>query len=158
MKGAQSPKDTRRKMKSEIQNKLHELALKRSTPFCYSCYKPAPTGCCKTCGSDDLMRLVDSVGCEYGTDWIIKHILQEELTAIDADEVFKESIRQCYPEETTVGWMKFDTCELMKSQDPISWRIARDEYIDSLEQDEEIVSFDGGSTYYWAYDFDELLQ
>ncbi len=145
-------------MKSEIQNKLHELALKRSTPFCYSCYKAAPTGCCKTCGSDDLMRLVDGVGCEYGTDWIIKYILQKELTAIDTDEVFEESIRQCYPEETTVGWMKFDTCELIKSQDPISWRIARDEYNDSLEQDEEIVSFDNGSTYYWANELEALLE
>lgn len=145
-------------MKSEIQNKLNELALKRSTPFCYSCYKAAPSGCCKTCGSDDLMRLVDGVGCEYGTDWIIKHILQEELTAIDTDEVFEESICQCYPEETTVGWMKFNTCELMKSQDPISWRIARDEYIDSLEQDEEIISFDGGENYYWMHGLENFLE
>ena len=85
-------------MKSEIENKLHQLALKRSMPFCYSCYKVAPSGCCKTCGSDDLMRLVDGVGCEYGTDWIINHILENELEAIDLEESFEQMIRECYPE------------------------------------------------------------
>lgn len=44
------------------------------------------------------------------------------------------------------------------SQDPISWEMACDEYIDSLEQDEEIISFDNGSTYYWAHDFFRLLR
>lgn len=102
-------------------------------------------------------KQLDGVGVEWGTCWVIKYILQEELTAINTDEIFEESIRQCYPEETTVGWMKFDTVDLMKSQDPISWRIARDEYIDSLEQDEEIVSFDGGQTYYWIHNFEDLL-
>ncbi|MFN9069079.1 MAG: hypothetical protein ACK5V3_17785, partial [Bdellovibrionales bacterium] len=97
-------------------------------------------------------------GVEWGTSWVIKHILEDELTAVDADEVFEESMRQCYPEETTVGWMSFDTVDLMKSQDPISWRIVRDEYIDSLEQDEEIVSFDNGSAYYWAHDLESLLE
>lgn len=144
-------------MNLEINQKLEQLAMKKSIPFCYSCYKEAPTGRC-TCGSDDLMRLLPEVGCEYGTDWIIKHILQEELTAIDTDEVFEESIRQCYPEETAVGWMKFDTVELMKTQDPTSWRIARDEYIDSLEQDEEIISFDGGENYYWMHDLESLIE
>ncbi len=145
-------------MKSEIQNKLNELALKRSTPFCYSCYKPAPTGVCPTCHSDDLMRHLPGVGVEWGTSWVIQHILEEELTAVNTAELFEESVRQCYPEETNVGWMKFDTVELMKSQDPISWRIARDEYNDSLEQDEEIVSFDNGSTYYWANELEALLE
>ncbi len=46
----------------------------------------------------------------------------------------------------------------MKSQNPISWRIARDEYIDSLEQDEEIVSFDGGDNYYWMHELESLIE
>jgi hypothetical protein len=46
----------------------------------------------------------------------------------------------------------------MKSQDPISWRIARDEYIDELTSDEQIVSFDNGATYYWAHDLESLHQ
>jgi hypothetical protein len=143
-------------MKSEVQEKLHQLALKRSTPFCYSCYKSAPSGRCMTCSSDDLMRLVDGVGCEYGTYWIVQHILVEELTSID--DIFEESIRQSYPEVTTVGWMKFDTVDLMKSQDPMAWKIARDEYIEGLDSDKQIISFDNGSTYYWASDLESLCE
>ncbi len=36
------------------------------------------------------MRHLDSAGVEWGTDWVIKHILQEELTSIDIDEAFEE--------------------------------------------------------------------
>lgn len=83
--------------------------------------------------------------------------MQEELTSINTEETFEEMIRSCYSEETTVGWMKFETVELMKSQDPIAWRIARDEYIDSLVEDEQIMTFDNGENYYWVYDLESLV-
>jgi len=145
-------------MKTEIQQKLEQLAINSTTPFCYSCYIKAPNGVCPECHSDDLMRHLDCVGVEWGTSWVIQHILENELTPVNADEIFEESIRQCYPEETTVGWMTFDTVELMKSQDPISWKIARDEYIDELASDDQIISFDNCSTYYWARDLENLLE
>lgn len=135
-------------MNNEIFEQLNELAFKRSIPFCYSCYKEAPTGCCEVCGSDDLMRLVPGVGCEYGTDWVIKHILETELTAVDLEEEFEESIRQCYPEETQVGWMTFDTVKLMKENDPVGWRCALADYESQEESEGNIVSLDGGSTFY----------
>lgn len=145
-------------MKSEIQQKLEQLAHERTTPFCYGCYIKAPKGVCPQCHSDDLMRHLDGVGVEWGNDWVIKHILQEELTSVDTDEAFEESVRQCYPEEVVVGWITVDTVEVLKSQDPTSWRIARDEYIDSLEQDEELISFDAGANYYWKHDLENLLE
>jgi hypothetical protein len=135
-------------MKTEIQNKLNQLALKKSIPFCYGCYKEAPTGRCECCGSDDLMRLLPSVGCEYGTEWIIQHILETELTPVDIEVAFEESARECYPEETKVGWMTFDTVTLMKSQDPISWKIASAEWENIEEENGNILSFDNGTTYY----------
>lgn len=144
-------------MKTEIQEKLEQLAFDRTTPFCYGCYVKAPEAVCPHCHSDDFMRHLEGVCVEWGTDWVIKHILQDELTAIDTDKAFEDSIRGCYPEETIVGWLKLDTVEILKSQDPISWRIAKDEYIDSLEQDEEIITFDGGSNYYWKDDLEQLL-
>jgi hypothetical protein len=52
-------------MNTEIQTKLDQLALKRSVAFCYQCYRQAPTGRCVTCGSDDLMREMAGVGCEW---------------------------------------------------------------------------------------------
>lgn len=145
-------------MKTEIQKQLEAIAFKRSIPFCYGDYIECPTGRCSKCGSDDLMRLVPGVGCEYGTDWIIKHILETELEPVDLEEAFEESVRQCYPEETKVGWMTFDTVTLMKEQDPIGWRCALVEY-ESQEADEgAIVSFDGGSTYYDVQSLESLIE
>lgn len=43
-------------MKTEIQEKLEQLAFNRTTPFCYGCYVKAPKGVCPHCHSDDLMR------------------------------------------------------------------------------------------------------
>lgn len=145
-------------MKSEIQNKLHQLALKRSTPFCYSCYKAVPTGCCKTCGYDDLMRLVDGVGCEYGTDWVIKHILETELKAVDLEESFEQLIRECYPETTKVGWCEFDTVTLLKEQDPVSWRCAVGDHESNEAKDGNIISFDNGTNYFCCSDLENLLE
>lgn len=145
-------------MKSEIQQKIEQLAYKRTTAFCYSCYIKAPTGVCPECHSDDLCRHMDGVGCDWSINFAVEHILQEKLTPVDTEATFEDMIRSCYPEETIVGWMKFDTCELMKSQDPISWRIARDEYIDFLVEDEQIISFDNGANYYWIHDLESLVE
>lgn len=145
-------------MNDEIQQKLHKLALKRSIPFCYGCYTEVPTGCCKTCGSDDLMRLLPEVGCEYGADWIIRHILEAELEAVNLEEAFEESVRQCYPEETKVGWMTFDTVRLMKDQDPVSWRCALADYESSEESEGNIISFDNGTTYFLKTALEEFLE
>lgn len=98
------------------------------------------------------MRLVPGVGCEYGTDWVIKYILETELTAVDLEEEFEESIRQCYPEEIHVGWMTFDTVTLMKENDPISWQCALSEYESQEESEGKIISFDSGATYYLTGD------
>lgn len=144
-------------MLSELKNQLSALAYERSKPFCYQCYHDCPSGRCESCGSDDLMRSLDGVGCEYGTDWIIQLSLETELSPMDIEEDFEALVRDSYPEETTVGWMRFDTVQLMKENDPVSWRCALSEHESNLEADEQIVSFDGGSTYYRIQDIEELL-
>jgi hypothetical protein len=145
-------------MKTEIQQKLEQLAYKRTTPFCYGCYIKAPTGVCPKCQSDDLMRELAGVGVEYGLDWIIKHILETELTPVNTEEAFEESVRQCYPEIVQVGWMNLDTVDIMKSQDPISWRIAQTEWESQEEEAEQIISLDNGSSYYRVHDIETLLE
>lgn len=144
-------------MKNEIQKQLHELALKRSIPFCYNDYIECRDGVCPKCGSDDLMRLVPGVGCEYGTEWIIKHILETEIEPIDMDAAFEEHVRQCYPETIDIGWLKgYDLVSAMKELDPVAFRCAQSEW-ESMEADEgNIVSFDKGGTYYWANELFKL--
>lgn len=144
-------------MNSQIKKQLIELAYKYSKPFCYNCYKEAPTGQCQCCGSDDLMRLVPEVGCEYGTDWVIEHILKTELIEVNLEEIFEQSIRDCYPETTKVAWCEFDTITLLKENDPISWSCALSDYTSQEESEGNIISFDGGSNYYFTSDIENLV-
>ena len=145
-------------MKAEIQEKLEQLALDRTTPFCYGCYVKAPKGVCPHCHSDDLMRHLEGVGVEWGTDWVIKHIILEELTAADTEEAFEDSVRSSYMEETQVGWLKVDTVSAIKELDPISWRIAKSEWEDQEVEDGGLFTFDNGSTYYWLSDIESLIK
>lgn len=145
-------------MNTELQKRLVQLAFAKSRPFCYQDYIECPTGRCPKCGSDDLMRVVDGVGCEYGTDWIIRHILETELEAVDMEQAFEDSVRECYPEETKIGWMTFDTVTVMKEMDPVGWNCAFAEW-ESIEADEEhLISFDNGGTYYRTEDVEGLLE
>ena len=144
-------------MNSELKEKLTKLAFNRSLPFCYSCYHECPSGRCESCGSDDLMRFVQGVGCEWGTDWVIKHILETELDPVDLEELFEDMVRECYPETTKVGWMEFDTVTLMKENDPTSWSCALSEHESNDEAEGLIVSFDGGATYYSTSEIEDLI-
>lgn len=130
-------------MNSELQQQLRNLALKRTIPFCYSCYQQAPSGVCKSCHSDDLMRLLPGHGCEYGLDWAIAAILCEELTPVDIQEAFEDSMRSCYSEEVHVGWMSFDAVSVMKEMDPISWELAMSEWLDREVEEENLTLIDG---------------
>lgn len=145
-------------MHSEIQKRLEQLAFAKSQPFCYHDYIQCPTGRCPKCGSDDLMRIVPEVGCDYGVEWVIKHLLETELSTADLEEAFEQSVRACYPEEMQVGWMTFDTVSVMKDQDPVGWRCALVEYESQEESDGTIISLDGGSTYYFRQDIESFLE
>ncbi len=145
-------------MNSELKTKLEKLALQKSKPFCYSCYKACPTGVCSTCHSDDLMRLTSS-GCEYGLEWVIKELLNENLSSIDVDEAFEESVGSTLESETIhVGWMTLDAITVMKEQDPISWNIAKSEWENFEESEGNILSPDNGNTYFWTYEVEAFIE
>jgi len=139
--GAKTTKQETKNMKNEIQQKLEKLADKKSKPFCYHCYKVALSGVCQTCFSDDLMRSMDQVGVEWGYDWVIREILRTGLTPVDLEDAFEESIRECYKTETVIGYITVDTCDAIRTLDPVAWDLGKSEYIDTLEADELIISF-----------------
>ncbi|MBS1984880.1 MAG: hypothetical protein JST16_11985 [Bdellovibrionales bacterium] len=141
----------------ELSSRLEKLAFAKSTPFCYSDYIPCPTGRCPKCASDDLMRFVGGIGVEYGTDWVVKHLLEEALEPVDVSAAFEDSVRECYPETTQVGWLTLDTVGTIKESDPVSWRCAESEWEDAEVSDGNIVSFDNGSTYYWTHEIESWL-
>ena len=88
----------------------------------------------------------------------IEHILETELTPINADEIFEELIRDIYPETTTIGYLSYDTATALRELDPVAWDIARSEHMDTLESDEQIMSFDGGRTYFWTHELEQLIE
>ena len=145
-------------MNTEIQKQLTALALNRSKPFCYSCYIECPNACCPKCASDDLMRLVPGIGCEFGCDWIIQHILNTELEPVCMDQVFEDNIRECYPKTTQVGWLEIDTVTVLKEMDPVSWRCAQADWESTEVSDGNILTFDNGITYYYQHDIESLLE
>ena len=63
-------------------------------------------------------------------------------------------IESCYSTETKVGWLELSTADILKTMD----EVAKDEYISSLAEDEEVMSFDNGSTYYWTHDIENLIE
>lgn len=144
-------------MNSELKLRLENLALQKSKPFCYSCYKICPNGTCPTCLSDDLMRVTEN-GCEYGLEWVIEEIINENLSPIDSNEYFEESVRSTLSSETiTVGWMTLEAITVMKEQDPISWEIARSEWLSLEEEEENIITFNNGNTYFSISEIEDYL-
>ena len=141
----------------EMQQALSRFAYKHSIAFCYSCYKEAPSGRCLGCYSDDLMRLLPGVGCEYGIDWVIKELIQERLTGINISDEFEEEIRQIYPETTQVGWLTLDTVEVIKTADHVSWSLAQSEWVDNAIEDGVLTTFDNGETHYRSSEIEHLM-
>ena len=140
-----------------LNKKLETLAWKSSKPFCYGCYKEAPSGVCKSRHSDDLMKLVDGVGVEFGIDWVIKHLVESNLTKYNTEAAFEDSIAQSYSETIKAGWMELDAITVMKTIDPIAWKMAHDEYVDSQVEDEQLVTFDNGYSYYEVSELENFL-
>ena len=144
--------------KETIYNQLTALAFQETKPFCYLCYREVKTRHCPKCGTDEFMRFMEGVGVEYGTEWVIEEILRQHLKPVNQEEAFESMIEDCYPTETKVGWLDLNTADVLKTMDKVSWDMAKDEYVSSLEEDEELMSFDNGSSYYWISDIEELLE
>ncbi len=131
---------------SENYEALEKIAFRKTNPFCYSCYRKVEKQFCSTCGSDDNMRLFEGVGVGYGTLWVIEHLISENCASVDSSYA-EQSLRDCYPETVQVGWIEVDPIEIIKEQYPLDFRLACDEYLDSLRADGEIIEVDGDD--YW---------
>jgi hypothetical protein len=138
----------------EICNRLHELALKITDNFCYGCYKVVEGDRCPGCGTDDFMRHLAGVGVEYGTDWVVRHLLTTRLTPVEGEEMYEELLDECYP-EVKIGYGTYAVSDIVKNLDPVAFRIGVQENLDSLAEDGVLFEYDGD--YYQMQDLDDLL-
>lgn len=140
-----------------LYDRLLTVAQNRTNPFCYSCYERAPSGRCSNCGSDDLMVELTGVGVEYNFDWVIHHLLDEHVPVADIDSAFDDFVADCYSETVKIGWVEYDTATALKTLDPVSWRMARDEFIDCECEANTLCTFDNGTNYYWVSEVEKFV-
>lgn len=136
----------------ELKEKLTALAFDMTDNFCYSCYKVVKGENCPSCGTDDFMRHLDGVGVEYGTDWVIEHLIKENCTPIDEEQEFEELLNECY-EPVKVGCCEWDAGYVMRELDPVAFRCG---VSDMLEVDEQYAEVDG--QYYYVFDIENMIE
>lgn len=142
-------------LNQEICNRLHEMALKITDNFCYRCYKVVKGDHCPDCGTDDFMRHLAGVGVEYGTDWIVRHILAARLTPVDGEAMYEDLLDECYP-EVRIGFGSYAVSDILKHLDPVAFRIGVGENLASLAEDGVLFEYDGD--YYRMEDLDDLFK
>ncbi|MGE0175079.1 MAG: hypothetical protein AB7T49_19955 [Oligoflexales bacterium] len=143
---------------NDITNALTRIAISQSIPFCYGCYTRAPSGQCTSCLADDLMFELPGVAVEYGTDWMLRQILQEHLTYANTLEAFEQSVAEFYPETVKIGWIEYDTVSALKELDPVSWNMAHSEWIDTEICDGNLITYDNGLNHYWVSDLEQFIE
>lgn len=137
---------------NELREKLTALAFDVTDNFCYGCYKVVEADHCPDCGSDDFMRHLEGVGVEYGTDWVIEHLIKEHCEPIDAEAEFEEMLNECY-EPCRVGCCEWDAGYVMKELDPVAFRCG---VSDCLADDDQFAEVDG--QYYRIYDIEAMIE
>ena len=85
------------------------------------------------------MRHLEGVGVEYGTDWVVEHLIKEHCTPVDAEGEFEELINEQY-ESVKIGYSEWEAGYVMKELDPIAFRCG---VSDMLADDEQFVEVDG---------------
>ena len=86
-------------------------------------------------------------GVEFGTAHVIDELVEEHIKPIDGEEHFEEAMQDCYSDEVKVGWLTLNPVDVIKNSHPTDWRLALNDYFDSLEQDEQVISL-GTSPYF----------
>lgn len=139
-------------MTDDLKEKLTALAFDLSDNFCYGCYKVVEADRCPGCGSDDFMRHLDGVGVEYGTDWVIKHLIKEYCSPIDAEEQFEELLSETC-ETVKIGTLEYDPGCVLRNIDPVAFRCG---VSDMLSDEDQYVEVDG--QYYRISDVENMIE
>jgi hypothetical protein len=138
----------------EIHARLEQAAFAVTDNFCYGCYKVVKADHCPDCGSDDFMRHLSGVGVEYGTDWVIEHLIKTHCSPVDGDEMYEELLDECWP-EVTIGCGTYSPSQILKNCDEVAFEIGVKENLDNLAEDGVLYEVDGD--YYRLDDIDQML-
>ncbi len=137
-----------------IHERLENAAYKITQNFCYGCYKVVDGDHCPTCGTDDFMLHLSGVGVEYGTEWVIEHLLESRLDSVDGEDGFADMLDECYP-EIKIGCCTFSPSRIMRELDPIAFDLGVSEHLDSMAEDGLLYEYRGN--YYNMDDLTDML-
>jgi hypothetical protein len=138
----------------EIHARLEQAAFAATDNFCYGCYKVVKADHCPTCGSDDFMRHLSGVGVEYGTDWVIEHLIKTNCNPVEGDEMYEELLDECWP-EVTIGCGTYSPSQILKNCDEVAFELGVKENLDNLAEDGVLYEVDGD--FYRLDDIDQML-
>jgi len=136
----------------DLKDKLTALAFDITDNFCYGCYKVVKADHCPGCHSDDFMRHLAGVGVEYGTDWVIEHLIKEHCSPIDAEEQFEELLSETC-ETVKISSLEYDPGYVLRNIDPVAFRCG---VSDMLAEDEQYIEVDG--QYYNVCDIENMIE
>ena len=130
-----------------IKEQLTERAYDESHAFCYSDYRRVEANVdgeyrCPKCGSDDLMRELEGVGVEWGTDWIIEHLVREEGEEVDIAELYRDLLDEIY-DPIKFGELEYSPSMVLESVDRVAFEMGCDEYADSELDDGRLIELNG---------------
>ena len=135
----------------DLRERLDALAFDITDNFCYGCYKVVKGDKCPSCGTDDFMRHLQGVGVEYGTEWIIEHLIKEHCSPIDCEEQFEELISETC-ETIKIGTLEYDPGYVLRNIDPVSFSCG---VSDMFSDDDQYVEIDG--QYYNVYEIESMI-
>ncbi|AQT68785.1 hypothetical protein STSP2_01958 [Anaerohalosphaera lusitana] len=134
--------------------RLEDLAYHVTEPFCYGCYIKVEGENCPRCGSDDLMRHLEGVGVEYGTEWIIESLIENNCEPINEEEAYSELLDEIYGEVQFDG-IVFYPSDIIRELDPVAFRCGCNDYLAAEESDGQLYEVNG--RYYRLYDIEEMI-
>lgn len=131
----------------EIKEALTERAYEVSHPFCYSDYMRVAADKdgeyrCPKCGSDDLMRELEGVGVEWGTDWIVEHLVSTEGKEVDTEELYRELLDEIY-EPVKFGNLEYSPSHVLELVDQVAFSMGCDDNADNEVQDGRLIGLNG---------------
>ena len=88
--------------------------------------------------------------------WILEHFIAEKVPPVNLDAMFEDHVSDCYDGDCQIGWLTINVAHAIQNLVPVSWRIAKSEYADSLIEDGELLEGRDGS-YYWVSDIETHL-
>jgi hypothetical protein len=136
----------------DLREKLMILAFNLTDNFCYSCYKVVKADKCPSCGSDDFMRHLQGVGVEYGTEWVIEHLIKEHCSSIDEDELYEDLLNETC-EKVKIGTLEYEAGYVLKNIDPVAFRCG---VSDMLSDEDQYAEIDG--QYYHVFDIENMIE